>query len=83
VGVVGVAHDVVREELPVRGADDERPRPSPNLLDGRPRVEVDAEFLGHRDDAVDDPAQSAVGVVDAEVEVDVAHQVVQRRRVLR
>jgi len=40
--------------------------------------ELDAEVLAEFDDAVDDGADPAFGVVDAHVVVDVAHQVVQR-----
>ncbi len=83
VGVVGVAHDQIRLQGAGRRFDLESARAAFDLRCRAIGVVLDAEFRAQVRDAVDDRADPAVGVPDAEVEIDVAHQVVERRRVGR
>jgi len=84
VGVVGVRdHPVGEILLAVFSANRKRPLPAGDFGDGLIGDELDAQLLAEFDDAVDDRPHPAVGVVDAHVEINVAHQIVERGRVGR
>ncbi len=84
VAVVGVDDDAVGVELlAVDRLDEEAVLPAVDLGHLGVSLVGDAHLLAQFDQRVDDGADAALRVVDAEVEVDVAHHVVQRRRVRR
>jgi len=83
VGVVGVRDNIVGEELlAVFGSDRKAAFPAGDLIDRLVGDVLDAEFFTEVDHRVDERAKPAFRVVDTHVEIDVAHQVVERGRVL-
>lgn len=83
VGVVGVADHEIRSERAIRSFDEERSFAAFDRGCRSVCIVGDAEFGAQFDDGVDDSADPTLGIPDTEVEIDVAHQIVQRGRVRR
>jgi len=83
VGRRRVDHNAVVGGAAGVGVDGEAVGSRFDTRDRRPGVNRRPLPFGDRPDAVDDGGDTALRIVDAEVVVDVAHQRVQRRRVVR
>jgi hypothetical protein len=83
VGVIGVADDEIRVDRPARGLELEAAPTATDALDLHPRPELDTQLPAEFHDAVDDRPHATIGVMHAEVEIHVTHQVVDGGRVRR